>query len=89
MIGSYFVDASDPRYRALAVNVGDGFMPTADGSALMGQWHRDGYRYVVPALARHLGALVAVVKDWAAVPDLIAAVPGIIEGNKYGLEGSR
>jgi hypothetical protein len=73
MTPTYSVQASDPRYRALFV--GFGHWPTADVSALLGQWHRDGYRYFTPTLAQHLGATAAVVRD-----------PSVAEGIILGLE---
>jgi hypothetical protein len=66
---SYSVLAADPRFRALVV--GAGYPPTMDGSALMGAWHREGFRYLAADLAAHLGALVAVVKDPADVPEIL------------------
>jgi hypothetical protein len=70
---TYSVDTSDSRYRALFV--ASGYPPTVDGSALMGAWHREGFRYVAADLARHLGALVAVVRNPAEVSEIIEGVP--------------
>jgi hypothetical protein len=68
---TYSVLAGDPRFRAIVAGAGSpAFVPSPDGSALLREWDRAGYRYLSLPLAKMLGAIVAVVKNPGDVFDL-------------------
>jgi hypothetical protein len=63
---TYSVICDDPRYRAI---LGD--VPVADGSALLREWDRAGFRRLSIDVARAFGAAVVALKDPADAEDLI------------------
>lgn len=68
---TYSVLADDPRFRAIVAGPGGAtFIPTPDTSALLREWDRVGYQRCSLALARLLGAVVAVVRNPGDVFDI-------------------
>lgn len=59
---TYSVLADDVRFRAIVPTV-RGLIPSPDGSALLREWDRAGYRYMSLPLAGLLGAAVAVLRN--------------------------
>jgi hypothetical protein len=70
---TYSVLAGDPRFRAIVAGAGSpAFIPSPDGSALLREWDRAGFRYLSLPLARALGAVVAVLRDPGEAYDIAA-----------------